>query len=317
MDRAKFEQMVKLFNEGKSSDVISKAIRASSAIVDWFLLFIKVHGVEITRLFLYGIGRPSYTKEQLLGIYNFVLASDCGFDRAEVYFKIKRNTLLARVKRYIGKENIGKVAADAVPMYPDVPRDCDEIIAALPDEVLGLSANSPKSPFKGITKEELLNSPLVKSLEAHEFKEAQKANAKEIHEAQRANAQAAQDTKRENAKKTPKAKKVKANRASKAKSVNTQKSPKDHKENTQGAQWHKPLVANDEFSYHDNPLLKSKATDSNDKFSYRDNPLLKYKATDSNDEASQADEPNSLPPRIFGRAVAPLKKDKKKNKDRS
>ena len=202
-------------------------------------------------------------------------------------------------------------------MYPDVPRDCDEIIAALPDEVLGLSANSPKSPFNGITKEELLNSPLVKSLEAHEFKEAQKANAKEIHEAQRANAQAAQDTKRENAKKTPKAKKVKANRASKAKSVNTQKSPKDHKENTQGAQWHKPLVANDEFSYHDNPLLKSKATDSNDKFSYHDNPLLKYKATDSNNEASQADEPNSLPPMIFGRAVAPLKKYKKKNKDRS
>lgn len=279
MDRAKFEQMVELFNEGKSSDVISKAIRASSAIVDWFLLFIKVHGVEITRLFLYGIGRPSYTKEQLLGIYNFVLASDCGFDRAEVYFKIKRNTLLARVKRYIGKENIGKVAADAVPMYPDVPRDCDEIIAALPDEVLGLSANSPKSPFKGITKEELLNSPLVKSLEAHEFKEAQRANAKEPHEpheAQKANSQTA-----------PKAKKVKANGASKAKRVNTQK-----------AQWHKPLVANDEFSYHDNPLLK-------------------YKATDSNNEASQADEPNSLPPRVFGRAVAPLKKYKKKNKDRS
>ena len=92
MDRAKFEQMVELYNEGKSSDVISKAIRASSAIVDWFLLFIKIHGVEITRLFLYGIGRPSYTKEQLLGIYNFVLASNCGFDRAEVYFKIKRNT---------------------------------------------------------------------------------------------------------------------------------------------------------------------------------------------------------------------------------
>ena len=298
MDRAKFEQMVELFNEGKSSDVISKAIRASSAIVDWFLLFIKVHGVEITRLFLYGIGRPSYTKEQLLGIYNFVLASDCGFDRAEVYFKIKRNTLLARVKRYIGKENIGKVAADAVPMYPDVPRDCDEIIAALPDEVLGLSANSPKSPFKGITKEELLNSPLVKSLEAHEFKEAKSANAKEPHEpheAQNANAQAA-----------PKAKKVKAHGATKAKKVNAQ-----------GAQWDKPLVANDEFSYHDNPLLKYKATDINDKFSYHDNPLLKYKATDSNDEASQADEPNSLPPRIFGRAVAPLKKYKKKNKDRS
>lgn len=306
MDRAKFEQMVELLNEGKSSDVISKAIRASSAIVDWFLLFIKVHGVEITRLFLYGIGRPSYTKEQLLGIYNFVLASDCGFDRAEVYFKIKRNTLLARVKRYIGKENIGKVAADAVPMYPDVPRDCDEIIAALPDEVLGLSANSPKSPFKGITKEELLNSPLVKSLEAHEFKEAQKANAKETQEAQNANAKAA-----------PKAKKVKANGALKAKKVNAQKSPKAHKENTQEAKWDKPLVANDEFSYHDNPLLKNKATDSNDKFSYHDNPLLKYKATDSNNEASQADEPNSLPPRIFGRAVAPRKKNKKKNKDRS
>ena len=206
MDRAKFEQMVELFNEGKSSDVISKAIRASSAIVDWFLFFIKVHGVEITRLFLYGIGRPSYTKEQLLGIYNFVLASNCGFDRAEVYFKIKRNTLLARVKRYIGKENIGKIAADAVPMYPDVPRDCDEIIAALPDEVLGLSANSPKSPFKGITKEELLNSPLVKDLEAREFKEAQRANAKETQEAQKANAKAA-----------PKAKKVKANGALKAK----------------------------------------------------------------------------------------------------
>ena len=309
MDRAKFEQMVELFNEGKSSDVISKAIRASSAIVDWFLLFIKVHGVEITRLFLYGVGRPSYTKEQLLGIYNFVLASNCGFDRAEVYFKIKRNTLLARVKRYIGKENIGKVAADAVPMYPDVPRDCDEIIAALPDEVLGLSANSPKSPFKGITKEELLNSPLVKSLEANEFKEAQKANAKEPHEPH--------DSKKANAQAAPKAKKVKANGASKAKSVNTQKSPKAHKENTQEAQWDKPLVANDEFSYHDNPLLKSKATDSNDKFSYHDNPLLKYKATDSNNEASHADEPNSLPSRIFGRAVAPLKKYKKKNKDRS
>lgn len=294
MDRAKFEQMVELFNEGKSSDVISKAIGASSAIVDWFLLFIKIHGVEITRLFLYGIGRPSYTKEQLLGIYNFVLASDCGFDRAEVYFKIKRNTLLARVKRYIGKENIGKVAADAVPMYPDVPRDCDEIIAALHDEVLGLSANSPKSPFKGITKEELLNSPLVKSLEAHEFKEAKMANAQAAQEAQKAN----------------------ANRAPKAKKVNAQKAPKAHKEKTQKAQGNKPLVANDEFSYHDNPLLKSKATDSNDKFSYRDNPLLKYKATDSNEEASQADEPNSLPPRIFGRAVAPLKKYKKKNKDR-
>ena len=306
MDRAKFEQMVELFNEGKSSDVISKAIRASSAIVDWFLLFIKVHGVEITRIFLYGIGRPSYTKEQLLGIYNFVLASNCGFDRAEVYFKIKRNTLLARVKRYIGKENIGKVAADAVPIYPDVPRDCDEIIAALPDEVLGLSANSPKSPFKGITKEELLNSPLVKSLEAHEFKEAQMANAKEPNEPQKANAQTA-----------PKAKKVKANGALKAKKVNAQKSPKAHKENTQKAQWDKPLVANDEFSYHDNPLLKYKTTDSNDKFSYRDNPLLKYKVTDSNNESSQADEPNSLPPRIFGRAVAPLKKYKKKNKDRS
>ena len=306
MDRAKFEQMVELFNEGKSSDVISKAIRASSAIVDWFLLFIKVHGVEITRLFLYGIGRPSYTKEQLLGIYNFVLASDCGFDRAEVYFKIKRNTLLARVKRYIGKENIGKLAADAVPMYPDVPRDCDEIIAALPDELLGLSANSPKSPFKGITKEELLNSPLVKSLEAHEFKEAQKANAKEPQEANRANAQAAHDAKKANAQAAPKAKKV-----------NAQKSPKVHKENTQGAQWDKPLVANDEFSYHDNPLLKSKATDSNDKFSYHDNPLLKYKSTDSNNEASQADEPNSTPPRVFGRAVAPLKQYKKKNKDRS
>ena len=169
-------------------------------------------------------------------------------------------------------------------MYPDVPRDCDEIIAALPDEVLGLSANSQKSPFKGITKEELLNSPLVKSLEAHEFKEAQRANA---------------------------------NRAPKAKKVNAQKSPKAHKEKTQMAQCNKPLVANDEFSYHDNPLLKSKATDSNDKFSYRDNPLLKYKATDSNEEASQADEPNSPPPRILGRAVAPLKKYKKKNKDRS
>ena len=306
MDRAKFEQMVELFNEGKNSDVISKAIRASSAIVDWFLLFLKVHGVEITRLFLYGIGRPSYTKEQLLGIYNFVLASDCGFDRAEVYFKIKRNTLLARVKRYIGKENIGKVAADAVPMYPDVPRDCDEIIAALPDEVLGLSANSPKSPFKGITKEELLNSPLVKSLEAHEFKEAQKANAKDPKDAQKANAKENHEAQRAN-----------ANRAPQAKKVNAQKSPKAHKENTQEAQWDKPLVANDEFSYHDNPLLKSKATDSNDKFSYRDNPLLKYKATDSNNEASQADEPNSLPPRILGRAVAPLKKYKKNNKDRS
>ena len=154
-------------------------------------------------------------------------------------------------------------------MYPDVPRDCDEIIAALPDEVLGLSANSPKSPFKGITKEELLNSPLVKSLEAHEFKEAQKANAKEIHEAQRANAHAA-----------PNAKKVKAHGAPKAKKGNNQKSPKAHKENTQAAQWDKPLVANDEFSYHDNPLLK-------------------YKVTDSNNEASQADEPNSLPPRVF------------------
>ena len=306
MERAKFEQLVELFNEGKSSDVISKAIRASSAIVDWFLLFIKVHGVEITRLFLYGIGRPSYTKEQLLGIYNFVLASECGFDRAEVYFKIKRNTLLARVKRYIGKENIGKVAADAVPMYPDVPRDCDEIIAALPDEVLGLSANSPKSPFNGITKEELLNSPLVKSLEAHEFKEAQKANAKDPNDAQKANAKENHEAQRAN-----------ANGAQKAKKVNTQKSPKAHKENTQGAQWDKPLVANDEFSYHDNPLLKSKATDSNDKFSYHDNPLLKYKATDSNNEASQADEPNSLPSRIFGRAVAPRKKYKKKNKDRS
>lgn len=295
MDRAKFEQMVELFNEGKSSYVISKAIRVSSAIVDWFLLFIKIHGVEITRLFLYGIGRPSYTKEQLLGIYNFVLASNCGFDRAEVYFKIKRNTLLARVKRYIGKENIGKVAADAVPMYPDVPRDCDEIIAVLPDEVLGLSANSPKSPFKGITKEELLNSPLVKDLEAHEFKEAQRANAKEPQEARN----------------------VKANGATKAKNVNAQKSPKAHKDNAQKAQGDKPLVANDEFSYHDNPLLKYQATDSNDEFSYHDNPLLKYKATDSNDEASQADEPNSLPPRIFGRAVAPLKKYKKKNKDRS
>lgn len=295
MDRAKFEQIVELFNEGKSSDVISKAIRASSAIVDWFLLFIKVHGVEITRLFLYGIGRPSYTKEQLLGIYNFVLASDCGFDCAEVYFKIKRNTLLARVKRYIGKENIGKVAADAVPMYPDVPRDCDEIIAALSDEVLGLSANSPKSPFKGITKEELLNSPLVKSLEAHEFNEARRANAKETHESKR----------------------VGANGSPKAKKVSAQKSPKAHKENVQKAQGNKPLVANDEFSYHDNPLLKYKDTDSNDKFSYHDNPLLKYKATDSNNEASQADEPNSLPPRVFGRAVAPLKKYKKKNKDRS
>ena len=277
MDRAKFEQMVELFNEGKSSDVISKAIRVSSAIVDWFLLFIKVHGVEITRLFLYGIGRPSYTKEQLLGIYNFVLASNCGFDRAEVYFKIKRNTLLARVKRYIGKENIGKVAADAVPMYPDVPRYCDEIIAALPDEVLGLSANSPKSPFKGITKEELLNSPLVKSLEAHEFKEAQMANAQTA----------------------PKAKKVKANGASKAKRVNTQKSPKAHKENTQGAQWDKPLVANDEFSYHDNPLLKYKDTDSNDKFSYHYNPLLKYKATDSNDKFSYRDNPLLKSPLII------------------
>ena len=306
MDRAKFEQMVELFNEGKSSDVISKAIRASSAIVDWFLLFIKVHGVEITRLFLYGIGRPSYTKEQLLGIYNFVLASDCGFDRAEVYFKIKRNTLLARVKRYIGKENIGKVAADAVPMYPDVPRNCDEIIAALPDEVLGLSADSPKSPFKGITKEELLNSPLVKDLEAHEFKEAKRANAQAALAAQKANAKENHDAQRANADGAPKAKKV-----------NAQKSPKAHKENTQGAQWDKPLVANDEFSYHDNPLLKYKATDSNDKFSYRDNPLLKYKVTDSNNEASQADEPNSLPPRIFGRAVAPRKKYKKKNKDRS
>lgn len=306
MDRAKFEQMVELFNEGKNSDVISKAIRASSAIVDWFLLFLKVHGVEITRLFLYGIGRPSYTKEQLLGIYNFVLASDCGFDRAEVYFKIKRNTLLARVKRYIGKENIGKVAADAVPMYPDVPRDCDEIIAALPDEVLGLSTNSPKSPFKGITKEELLNSPLVKSLEAHEFKEAQKANAKDPKDAQKANAKENHEAQRAN-----------ANRAPKAKKVNAQKSPKAHKENTQEAQWDKPLVANDEFSYHDNPLLKSKATDSNDKFSYHDNPLLKYKVTDRNNESSQADEPNSLPPRVLGRAVAPLKKYKKKNKDRS
>lgn len=306
MDRAKFEQLVELFNEGKSSDVISKAIRVSSAIVDWFLLFIKVHGVEITRLFLYGIGRPSYTKEQLLGIYNFVLASDCGFDRAEVYFKIKRNTLLARVKRYIGKDNIGNVAADAVPMYPDVPRDCDEIIAALPDEVLGLSANSPKSPFKGITKEELLNSPLVKSLEAHEFKEAKLANANGAMAAQKVNAKEPHEAKRAN-----------ANGAPKAKKVNAQKSPKAHKENTQEAQWDKPLVANDEFSYHDNPLLKYKATDSNDKFSYRDNPLLKYKATDSKDEASQADEPNSLPPRIFGRAVAPLKKYKKKNKDRS
>lgn len=306
MDRAKFEQMVELFNEGKSSDVISKAIRASSAIVDWFLLFINVHGVQVTRLFLYGIGLPSYTKEQLLGIYNFVLASNCGFDRAEVYFKIKRNTLLARVKRYIGKENIGKVAADAVPMYPDVPRDCDEIIAALPDEVLGLSANSPKSPFKGITKEELLNAPLVKSLEAHEFKEAKRANAKEAQEAQKANAQAA-----------PKAKRANANGAPKSKKVNAQKSPKAHKKNTQKAQWGKPLVANDEFSYHDNPLLKSNATDGNDKFSCRDNPLLKYKATDSNNEASQADKTNSLPPRVLGRAVAPLKKCKKKNKDRS
>lgn len=306
MDRAKFEQMVELFNEGKSSDVISKAMGTSSAIVDWFLLFIKVHGVEITRLFLYGIGRPSYTKEQLLGIYNFVLASNCGFDRAEVYFKIKRNTLLARVKRYIGKENIGKVAADAVPMYPDVPMDCDEIIAALPDEVLGLSANSPKSPFKGITKEELLNSPLVKSLEAHEFKEAKSANAQDTQEANRANTHAAHD-----------AKKANANGAPKAKKENAQKSPKAHKENTQAAQWDKPLVANDEFSYHDNPLLKYKATDSNDKFSYRDNPLLKYRATDSNNEASRADEPNSPPPRVFGRAVAPLKKYKKKSKDRS
>ena len=215
MERAKFEQLVELFNEGKSSDVISKAIRASSAIVDWFLLFIKVHGVEITRLFLYGIGRPSYTKEQLLGIYNFVLASNCGFDRAEVYFKIKRNTLLARVKRYISKDNIGKVAADAVPMYPDVPRDCDEIIAALPDEVLGLSANSPKSPFKGITKEELLNSPLVKDLEAHEFKEAQKASANGALAAQKANAQATQEAKRAN-----------ANGATKAKKVNAQRPPK-------------------------------------------------------------------------------------------
>ncbi|WP_308498593.1 hypothetical protein [uncultured Anaerobiospirillum sp.] len=306
MDRSKFEQMVELFNEGKSSDVISKAIRVSSAIVDWFLLFIKVHGVEITRLFLYGIGRPSYTKEQLLGIYNFVLASNCGFDRAEVYFKIKRNTLLARVKRYIGKENIGKVAADAVPMYPDVPRDCDEIIAALPDEVLGLSANSPKSPFKGITKEELLNSPLVKSLEAHEFKEAQRANAQDTQKAQNANAQAATNAKSAN-----------ANGATKAKKVNAKKSQKAHKVNAQKAQWDKPLVANDEFSYHDNPLLKYKDSDCNDKFSYHDNPLLKYKATDSKDEASQADEPNSLPPRIFGRAVAPRKKNKKKNKDRS
>ena len=165
-----------------------------------------------------------------------------------------------------------------------MPRDCDGIIAALPDEVLGLSANSPKSPFKGITKEELLNSPLVKDLEAHEFKEAQKASA---------------------------------NGATKAKKVNAQKSPKAHKENTQKAQWDKPLVANDEFSYHDNPLLKSKATDSNDKFSYRDNPLLKYKSTDSNNEASQADEPNSPPPRVFGRAAAPLKKYKKKNKNSS
>lgn len=287
MERAKFEQMVELFNEGKSSDDISKAIRVSSAIVDWFLLFIKIHGVEITRLFLYGIGRPSYTKEQLLGIYNFVLASNCGFDRAEVYFKIKRNTLLARVKRYIGKENIGKVAADAVPMYPDVPRDCDEIIAALPDEVLGLSANSPKSPFKGISKEELLNSPLVKDLKAHEFKEAQRENAQVSPEAKMLNANGDSKAQRANAKV-----------AQEAKMVNAQKSRNAHKENTQESQGDKPLVANDEFSY-------------------QDNPLLKYKATDSTQDASQADEENSLPPRVFGRAVAPLKKYKKKNKDRS
>lgn len=161
MDRVKFDQMVELLKEGKGAKAISKAIGQSHGIVDWNLLFIKVHGVETARLYNDGIGRPSYNKEQILGIYNFALVSDCGFERAEIYFKIKRNKLLEKVKKYIGKENIGKEAENAVPMYPDVKRNCDEFIATIPDELLGLSPNSPVSPFKGISEEELLNSPLA------------------------------------------------------------------------------------------------------------------------------------------------------------
>ena len=126
MDKAKLEQLIELHKEGQGAVRICRTIGQSKGIVSWHLAFLNIHGEHELRLYNEGIGRPSYSKAQILGIYNFVLRTHCSFDRAEVYFKIRRNKLLEKVKRYIGKENIGKEVPDAVLMIPKLGKDCDQ-----------------------------------------------------------------------------------------------------------------------------------------------------------------------------------------------
>lgn len=159
MDKAKLEKLIELHLEGKGSKQICQTINQSHGIVDWTLLFIKVHGIKEMRLYNDGIGRPSYSRQQILGIHNFVLQSNCGYERAEIYFKIKRNKLLAKIKRYIGKENIDKIAEDAVPIYPKVDRNCDSFIASLPKGLLGDENKQLEPSITDLAEKYLCNAP--------------------------------------------------------------------------------------------------------------------------------------------------------------
>ena len=119
------ENIISLRHEGLGEKAISNKLKMSHGIVGWYLLFIEIHGEESARKFNLRVGRPSYTKVQFLGIHNYVLESKCGYERAEIYFKIPRNKLRARLQKYFGKDGFSHPAPNGVPMEPEhVKRQC-------------------------------------------------------------------------------------------------------------------------------------------------------------------------------------------------
>lgn len=124
MEVDKFNQLVALHLEGKTDAEIAKSIGKASGIVNWVVMFIKAHGVESAKLFNAGLGRGSYTRDEILGIHNYVLRTGCGYQRAEIYFKICRNKLLKRVKTYLDDEQLQQIVPNAPAMQPlaDVER---------------------------------------------------------------------------------------------------------------------------------------------------------------------------------------------------
>lgn len=118
MDREQLENIIRLNREGHGEQSIAQKLNMSHGIAGWYLLFIRVHGENAARNFNLRIDRPVYSNNEILGIHNYVLSSKCGYERAEVYFKITRNRLREKLKKLLGKEGLSSPAPAGVPMEP-------------------------------------------------------------------------------------------------------------------------------------------------------------------------------------------------------